>query len=132
MSPENTFYMEVLITRRYALVHGFCSFKMFPIVCVGLTDELVWLHNLILNSTTCTLRVHAGTQTYLDVGLEPEAVVPGVLKGLQRRLIEPLEQLSLHTEEGRKWTEVINTNPAHNHTLQLDDSLGYSRRNQGS
>ncbi len=50
----------------------------------------------------CYMRMCTGTQTHLDVGLEPEAVVPGILKGLQRRLIEPLEQLSLHTKEGRK------------------------------
>ncbi len=38
------FYMEVFNTRCYTLVHGFCSFKLVPIGCVGLTTVLFVSH----------------------------------------------------------------------------------------
>ncbi len=56
MSPENThnlmgFYMEVLILRRYTLVHGFCCFKLFPIGCMG----LIFTGRLVLHERMFTL-----------------------------------------------------------------------------
>ncbi len=46
MSPENTyklvgFYMEVLILGVILqYMHGFCSFKLFPIECIGLNIHI--------------------------------------------------------------------------------------------